>query len=291
MLAAMAVDPADERRHPAGAGPAWEESWYFDWAAGDGSVGGFVRLGLHPAQGTAWYWACVVGDGRRPAMVVDHDVPLPRGRSLEVRAEGLWADHVCETPLDHWTLGAEAFAVALDEPLDAYGAGWGDRVPFGVDLEWETDGPCSPHRSGAGYGVPCRVSGEVIVGDEHVEVDAWGHRSHAWGDRDWWSAGWWWAAGRLDGAPFCATGPSGPAAAGPATLPGPTTVAVGDPPAAVTARPVGFAPVLVVAPDGRRSRLARALCRFAGPGRAAGSGWAEWNSPVLPDPGGGGGGA
>ena len=40
-------------------------------------------------QSVAWYWACVVGEGRPLVTVVDHDVRPPRPPSLEVRAEGL----------------------------------------------------------------------------------------------------------------------------------------------------------------------------------------------------------
>ena len=49
-----------------------------------------------------------------PVVVRDHEVPLPR-QGLEVRAEGLWCELWCETPLEHWTYGLEAFAVQLDD--------------------------------------------------------------------------------------------------------------------------------------------------------------------------------
>ncbi len=68
----------DERFHDVGDGQWWGESWYFDFASRDGSVGGYVRIGFYPNQQACWYWACLVGEGRRPVMVVDHDVPVPR---------------------------------------------------------------------------------------------------------------------------------------------------------------------------------------------------------------------
>ena len=131
------TDRADEGRHQPGPGRHWEESYGFDFAAGDGSVGGYVRLGMRPADGVAWYWAAVVGPDRPFVLVRDHDVPLPRGRSLEVRTSGLWADHTCETPLEHWTVGLEAFGVALDDPREAFGGERGDLCALGMDLEWE----------------------------------------------------------------------------------------------------------------------------------------------------------
>ena len=50
--------------------------------------------------------------------VRDHEVPLPR-TGLEVRADGLWGELVCETPLEHWSIGLEAFGLGYDDPADA----------------------------------------------------------------------------------------------------------------------------------------------------------------------------
>ena len=88
-----------------------------------------MRLGLYPNLGVAWYWACLVGEGRPLVTVIDHEVALPKAPSLEIRADGLWADHIVETPFDHMTLGCEAFAVAVDDPAEVYGDLRGDRVP------------------------------------------------------------------------------------------------------------------------------------------------------------------
>ena len=92
-----AAAKADEGRHPPEGQPFWNESWYFDFFDEAGTFGGYVRLGLYPGLGAAWYWACVVGPGRPLVTVIDHDVPHPAGRSLEIRTEGLWADHTVET--------------------------------------------------------------------------------------------------------------------------------------------------------------------------------------------------
>ena len=76
----------------------------------------------------------------------------------------------------------------------------GDRVPFGFELDFDTDRaaylwpPVTPR-----YEIPCRVHGEILVGDERIEFDGWGQRDHSWGAaRDWWSMGWSWTAGRLE---------------------------------------------------------------------------------------------
>ncbi len=314
---------ADERHHRPGPEPWWNESWYFDFATTDGTLGGYVRLGLYPNQagpgagrpGACWYWACLVGEERPLVIVVDHEVAPPAAGSMELRGEGLWADHTVEEPFDHMTLGCEAFALALDDPADVYGHGEprGERVPFGLDLEWTTDGSAYAYPPGTTrYEVPCTVHGEVLVGAERIELDAIGQRDHSWGVRDWWTVGWTWTSGWLeDGTRFHGTQvrlgddpvpyhpgyvqPAGSPLAGvdhtasrPALgahgLPLSDAVEVGD--LALDVTPVAFAPVLLADGAGRVSRFPRALCRFAdtGSGRR-GSGWTEWNQPqAAPDP-------
>jgi hypothetical protein len=264
------TDRADEGRHPPGPGRHWEESYSFDFAAPDGSMGGYVRLGLRPGDGVAWYWAAFVSDGTGPhpplVLVRDHDVPLPRGRTLEVRASGLWADHTCETPLEHWTVGVEAFGVALDDPREAFAGERGDRCPLGLDLEWEASGPPRPARPGdhGGYEQPCTVHGEVLVGSERLEIDCAGWRTHRWGDCDWWSGDpWSWAGGTTDVDVVADGG-----------LVVSATVA-GEP-----ASPLAHAPVVIPRPDGGAvSRLDRVLCRFP-----SGFGWIEHLTPPPPAP-------
>ena len=46
-------------------------------------------------------------------------MPAPRNGGLELRTEGLWADHTIETPFDHLSLGCEAFAIQVDDPAEA----------------------------------------------------------------------------------------------------------------------------------------------------------------------------
>lgn len=298
---------ADEHAHEPGSERLWGESWYFDWASVDGALGGYVRLGLYPNLGTAWYWACVVGEDRPLSIVIDHDVALPRAGSLEIRAEGLWADHTIETPFDHVSLGCEAFAVGVDDPAEVYrGDLRGDRVPFGLDLEWETVGPGPyPYPGTSRYEIPCRVHGEVLLGEEELEIDAIGQRDHSWGVRDWWAFGWTWCSGGLDdGTRFHTTKVDGVegyapgyllaqdgemepidandtgAVLGAEGLPREATVTCG--PLHLTVEPVAFAPVLLVddGPDGHRiGRFPRALCRFSTLDDRHGVGWTEWNQP------------
>jgi hypothetical protein len=124
----------------------------FDFWLPDASLGGFVSLSIGPRR--AQFWAGLVGEGRPYVLVKDLDVEPPRrAGSLEIRAEGLWADHNCETPDAHWSFGLEAFGVAFDDPEEALRSEWGDRVALGLDMEWE----------------PGLAHGEILVGTQPVE--------------------------------------------------------------------------------------------------------------------------
>jgi hypothetical protein len=260
------ISPADERRHRPGPGRDWEESWYLDFVHGDGGLAGYVRLTIRPAEGTAWFWVAMVGGGPRLVTVRDHDVPLPTGGGLEVRASGLWTELVCETPLDHWSVGLEAFGVALDDPLEAWGQERGDPWALGLDVEWEGDEACAPWPgAGAGYSQACTVHGDVLVGAERFALDGHGTRAHLWGSAPR-AAPTGWAAGRMeDGSAFLAVDPEvecdeeGRLA----------SLRVGG----RTGTAIAHAPVLLPG----EGRLARALCRYeSDDGGGRGHGWAEW---------------
>lgn len=296
--------PADEGRHEPTGEELWSESYYLDFVDPNLGVAGYVRLGLCAGLDRAWYWACLVGPGRPLVTVIDHDVKLPVGRSLEIRSEGLWADYTVETALDHVSVGVEAFAVGVDDPAAVYGDLRGDKVPFGLDLEWETDGGTYTYPGVTRYEVPCRVHGEVLVGSERLEIDGFGQRDHSWGVRDWWSMSWSWMAGWLDdgtrfhgtavdigGAPVYTTGyvqaPGGPLVGTDRAehtevlvadgLPTSGTWRVGD--LDLRVEPIAFSPVLLTAPDGRLSRFPRAWVRFIAADGRSGDGWIEWNQP------------
>ena len=313
-----APNPADESPHEPGPEELWNESWYFDFCRPDGGLGGYVRIGKYPNLGVVWYWACLVGPDRKLVTVIDHEVPLPSGSSLEVRHDGLWADHNIEEPNERWSLGLEAFAVELDHPADTYHGAAGERVPFGFDLEWETDGEVFPFPVGlTRYEVPCRVHGEIQVGSDTIAFDGYGQRDHSWGLRDWWGLGWCWTAFRLDGSAerfhAVTTKPEGLFAMGYHQAPGAPTEVVthfstreeldgegiptgaiayelraqdeGAPTRRLTVEPIAWSPVLLVAPDGREARFPRAMARFRDLDTGdAGLGWLEFGQPPPPPP-------
>lgn len=180
------MEPEDEWPHQPGEDRTWAEWWCFDFAAtegaGDAPLAGAVRLCLLPHQGTARYWASLVGDGRQPVVVSDDEVPLPRGSAMEIRTEGLWADHAIEAPFEQVGVGCEAFGLRLGS-LDDLERNpiVGDRIPFGLDLEWATRSGAWVPEPPQGYRIGCEVYGEVLVGDERIGIDVPGSRTHAWG--------------------------------------------------------------------------------------------------------------
>lgn len=282
--------PGDEGRHPSSDHPLWEEAWHLDFATPDGTLGGHLRLVILPNQGVSWVWTALVGKGRRLVTVVEHEAPVPRRGSLDLRCEGLWMDLVCEDPLEHWSVGLEAFGVALDEPADAYRGLRGERIGLGLDLGWETVGAPWGGPGGDRYELACDVSGEVLLGEEVLTFDGWGNRSHTWGVGDWWTGPWTAAAGRLDDGTRWRwddrTGADGglgrtvhdDGAGRRDGLPSRVDLSLGD----LELRNDVFhlSPVPLEAPDGRQARAVHALCRTTTSDGRAGTAWLTLNRPV-----------
>jgi hypothetical protein len=124
------------------------------FAAAD--VRGEIELVL-PADGPVRYAAVFDGPALGPGYVVvrDEAVPRPRGRAIEVRADGLWTEMTCETPDEHWSFGLEAFGLRVDEPAETIG----ERLAVGYDLEWET---------------PDVVHGELLLARTVIPIDGRG---------------------------------------------------------------------------------------------------------------------
>jgi len=304
------VIPAHEGRRRPGTEALWADSWYVDFSGPDG-LGGFVRLSLYPnlgaaggggggggpaggggagGGGVAWWWTYLVTPHGPLAAVRDHEVPVPRG-GLEVRADGLWAELVCETPLEHWSIGLEAFGLAFEDRAEAWRREWGDRVAVGLDLEWEALAPPvaapGPGPAGEGYVQAGRVVGAVLLGEDRIDVDRPGLRARSWGVSDWWAGG---KAGPGSAPGVRAHWAASLGAHGQCLVFDDSTDLVevsadadGMPERAVyrlggerwEATVLGAAPVLLTRGDGAPARLARGLCRFTGPGYE-GTGWAEW---------------
>ncbi|XRQ04696.1 hypothetical protein ACN3XK_50255 [Actinomadura welshii] len=298
------LEPADEGLHDPGPELLWNESYYFDFAAPDGSVAGYVRLGLYPNWDRAWYWAALVRPGRPLLLIADNHAPLPEPGTADVHAGAYSGTQRIPEPFGPAHVTLDGAASVLHDPAAAYGepaAAETTRLAF--DLRWDTVSGAYPYRDIPRYEIPCTVSGTVTAGDETFAIDAHGERDHSWGERDWWKVSWLWTSGRLGDGTFvhgmqanigfplpwpCFTVPPGGEIGhhdgfsaetdfGPADLPARSRLRL--PGAPMTVTPVAFAPVAITSPDGRSAHFARALCRFdAGDGRT-GHGWTEWHQP------------
>lgn len=292
----VAPRPADEHPHePVRDG--WSETWSFDLASADGELGGWVAFTRHTDH--AWYHAMLAGPRRQLLAVLDHEVPF-RSNPLEVRTTGLWADHVCETPFEHWTLGLETFALGVEDPLELHGRQHGDNVALGFDLEWEADGPVldlSSPEGGGGYELGCRVHGEVLVGRDVIAFEGVGSRSHRWGALDWGADDGWHLAGVVEGPTRWSvdhrdgrttvrrTGPEGVVEAGEAVgdvrsdgdgLPTGASVRLDD--GELQAQVLAVTPVPIDV-GGRRVHRPRALVRLRTHDHWTGVGWLEVRGP------------
>jgi hypothetical protein len=190
MSSSIDLDPLRERRHQPSDGGRWSEHHRLCAVDADGSLAvalqiaiRFERTGSSP---TADFNCVVFGLEALPVVVTADDIPVPADR-WEFRTSGLWVDNVCETPFRHWSYGLEAFGLAIDEPDELLGRGYGDRVPVGWEIEFEGDpanavtgdsaqpgGGGHDHQIGRFHGVLLGAAGELAV-------DGPAKRSHRWG--------------------------------------------------------------------------------------------------------------
>ncbi|HEX8086453.1 MAG TPA: phosphotransferase [Solirubrobacteraceae bacterium] len=305
----LAVDPADEGRHPATGEPLWNESWYFDVADPQQGVGAYVRLGLTPnAAAGSWYTALICGPARPTVAVIDFAVAEPDGDDLAVATDAYEAAQRCEAPLERYRVTLRGQGEAHDDPAGLLRGGRGRPVAVDVDLVWRTAGAPYAYRLATRYEIPCAVSGTLTVDAETFALDgAPGQRDHSWGTRDWWSMGWVWSAGHLDdgthfhgldlripGTPPIGLGyvqrPGEPVRElnaarasehiGADGLPTSTTLTLGD--LVVECEPLGHGPLRLEADDGRVALFPRAWCRLRAADGREGVGWVEWNEGSPP---------
>jgi hypothetical protein len=299
------VMPADEDRHTPGSEPLWGESWYHDFAAADGSYGGYLRLGLYPNLGIAWNWLYLVRKGEPLVVVRDHEMPCPAaGGPLEVAsptARGAWGP---VDPLRSYRITSEGTGVALSDPSAAFHGEQGPEVHASVDLTWEGVASCFGYDATTRFEQSAWVSGEIVIGEDHIDVRCPGQRDHSWGVRDWWLFPWVWCSGRLDDGTWwhCArsalagdqlfqtgylVGPDGELreattigldyALDAEQLPTSTRLTIGELELSIV--PELHAPVLLVSSEGKESRFPRAMCSATTPDGRSGHGWLEFNFP------------
>ncbi|HVT78227.1 MAG TPA: hypothetical protein VHD87_14420 [Acidimicrobiales bacterium] len=180
------VDPSDEGRHEPGPEQWWNESWYLDFVDGDGELAGYVRLGLHPNQGVAWWTAAVVGKDTPCVMSTNYALPLPAPDAMSI------GDIECIVlePLKRFRVVASAPAKIHPTANGVYDNSNAEETTVAFDVTWTTDGVPYHYVLSPRYEIPCTVAGTITVGDETYTVHCRGQRDHSWANRDWWSFEW-----------------------------------------------------------------------------------------------------
>jgi hypothetical protein len=197
-----AVSPGDERRHTPDPDDLWNESYYCDFVNADGSVGGWLRVGLYPNRQVAWWTTWIVFPDRPGLCSVDYQAPVPPGDSLV--SEPFLGDGRVEIdlvhPLEDFRLAATTPARTIADPADVYAHGeqTGSPAALSLDLTWSTNGVPYHYDVTTRYEIPCTVSGTLTVDGETRAIEGQGQRDHSWGVRDWWAFGWCWCSLRLD---------------------------------------------------------------------------------------------
>lgn len=212
MTAEHVVLPDDEARHTPDGEDLWNESYYCDFVRTDGSMGGWLRLGLYPNRQIAWWTTWIVFPDRPGICSADYRAPVPPDDSLvsETGSAGSGGSSSNEQrieidvrrPLEEFRLTASAPAHIIDPPELVYehelGEQSGTPTHLDIDLTWTTDGVPYHYDLTTRYEIPCLVNGTVAVDGEVFTVDGQGQRDHSWGVRDWWAFGWCWCSLRLD---------------------------------------------------------------------------------------------
>lgn len=166
----MYVTEADDRDRPA---ESDIDIFDLEFVATDLALAGLLRLDIRRASGATRFLASVLRPGEDPVTVFDYDLPLVSG-AFEFRASGVWVELCCEEPLDHWTVGLEAFGLAVPATEVVTPSTFGDRVPVGLDLDLDT--VAAPEGDASSFSVEVRVHGEVLIADRAYEIDATGTR-------------------------------------------------------------------------------------------------------------------
>jgi hypothetical protein len=198
MTAAHLVAPDDEQRHPPEADDLWNESYYADFVHEDGTLGGWLRLGLYPNREVAWWTTWIVGPDRPGVCSVRYDTPVPAGTGLVAEDPDIRIELDVVEPLRQFRIAASAPAEVFARPEAVYDGGTGTPARLDLDLTWTTDGTPYHYDLTTRYEIPCTVLGTVSVDGEELAIRGQGQRDHSWGVRDWWAFGWCWSSARLD---------------------------------------------------------------------------------------------
>ena len=209
MTAEHVVLPDDEARHTPDGDDLWNESYYCDFVRDDGSMGGWLRLGLYPNRQVAWWTTWIVWpNATAPASARSTTGPpcrpatawSPRRPSAPTTppTSGSKSNSCAHSNRSAWRPAPRPTSSTRPRPSTRRASRPVPRRSLDLDLTWTTDGVPYHYDLTTRYEIPCLVSGTVTVDGETFTVDGQGQRDHSWGVRDWWAFGWCWCSMRLD---------------------------------------------------------------------------------------------
>lgn len=174
--------PATSEARQRSDGPGWSERHRL-LAVDDGrAIALAFSVGIRSvaSRDAASFHCAVFRAGRPPIVIVDHEIPAP-DELLELRASGLWTDNVCETPYVHWSYGLEAFGLAIESSTEMLARGYGDRVPLGWELDFESSPDQVTPIAPSAYSQAGRLEGLVLSADGEAAFSGAAVRQHWWG--------------------------------------------------------------------------------------------------------------
>lgn len=152
------------------------EAWWFWGSSGEADAGLFIGLELRADRFD--YWAGLVRPDEPYVYIEELDgVGLRSG--LEIKPPELWADHVCDVPMQQWSLGNETHGVLLDDPHEAWRRARGTVVPVTFDVEWHAT--AAPVVIAHGYCQVGEIDAEVELTEGIVALVGPARRVHVWG--------------------------------------------------------------------------------------------------------------
>jgi hypothetical protein len=187
------IETRDEWLHEVGADPAWQESFYFNWADPERRSFTLARTGyrFHPRKTDGLVIS--LRDGQLELYYGPADLDHEGDCSDEDPTRGMRAGDLVVTllePLRRWRLrieGERGMDVAFEATTPAF-----DYGAHGARL--------ARTMTGSHFEQSGRVTGWTHFGAERLEIDALGQRDKSWGVRDWERLeGWEWLAGQLGG--------------------------------------------------------------------------------------------
>src|ERR1700728_4624201 len=114
--------PGDGGGRPPAGEDLWNESYYCDFVRDDGSMGGWLRLGLYPNRRVAWWTTWIVWPDRPGIASVNYEMPVPPEDGLVSESEdGEGVEIDLRRPLEEFRLAASGLmGKEFADPADAY---------------------------------------------------------------------------------------------------------------------------------------------------------------------------